>query len=129
MTTPPTRERPGLPSPSPPLSSGILLLLSLMFIFVCLELPARLPFPDAQGRATRGCRPCRRPGRDERNVVARQAGGQSGSPSVGQGQRAGARLPGAEAEGSQLLNPLLVAVVGPRGAVGADAEDSGNRGR
>lgn len=100
-----------------------------MFIFVCLELPARLPCRDAQGRAMRGCRPCRRPGRDVRNAAARPAGGQSGSPFGDQGRRAGARLPGAGAGESRLLNPLLGVAVAPTGAAVADAEGSGSRDR
>lgn len=63
------------------------------------------------------------------NVAARPAAGQSGSPFGGQGPRAGARLPGAGAVESRLLNPLLGAVAAPRDAAGADAEGSGSRGR
>lgn len=64
-----------------------------------------------------------------RNAAARPAGGQSGSPFWGQGRRAGARLPGAGAGESRLLNPLLGVVVAPTGAAGADAEGSGSRDR
>lgn len=64
-----------------------------------------------------------------RNAAARPAGGQSGSPFGGQGRRAGARLPGAGAGESLLLNPLLGVVVAPKGAAGAGAEGSGSRDR
>lgn len=63
------------------------------------------------------------------NVAARLAAGQSGSPFGGQGPRAGARLPGAGAVESRLLNPLLVSVAAPRDAAGVDGEGSGSRGR
>lgn len=60
---------------------------------------------------------------------ARPAGGLSGSPSGGRGPRAGAGRPEAGAGESRLLNPLLAAVVAPRGAAGAGAGGSGSRGR